>query len=471
MKHEKDSNRWNWVGQVQIAFTKKCLTSWGGVCAILARFFEQIKLREWVEHSIPLTERSPNAKGIYPKVLSLIMTSVLGGTRFSDLPSWMHGDEAIANCFAVKWLPRSSSTLTRLLGKFTQSHVESLRPLCCRLARLLIEEEKLTEDDLVFDSTVCTRYGKQDGALKGYNPHKRGRASHHPLKASVGQGYVVNMCNRSGNTHTAHQIALFFDQTCRDLPDTMKIRRVLADSGFCEEGFLEHLEAGSHSYIVAMRMSDFVKAGILHVEKWEAVGPGIEMGEAQVRLSTWKRSRRMVFVRQHVPTRPEATGKQPTLFADLPEHKDYRYGAMVTNDETLPPVCVWRAYRPRANIENIIKELKGGYGWDDFNVNGFWGTEACMLLIGMVAYNLIHYLNRNVLKTEKEPVFRLKKIRLKVLAIPAQYGSGGRRPTLRLGVSNKKTRARIRYWLKQICRLKLRLFNCIALDSPTPAWA
>ena len=90
------------------------------------------------------------------------------------------------------------------------------------------------EDDLVLDSTVCTRYGKQEGAKKGYNPNKPGRASHHPLKASVGRGYVVNLWNRSGNTHTAHQVALFFDQTCRELPSTMKVRRVLANCGFAK---------------------------------------------------------------------------------------------------------------------------------------------------------------------------------------------------------------------------------------------
>ena len=34
---------------------------------------------------------------------------------------------------------------------------------------------------LDFDSSVITRYGKQEGAKKGYNPNKRGRLSHHPL--------------------------------------------------------------------------------------------------------------------------------------------------------------------------------------------------------------------------------------------------------------------------------------------------
>ncbi len=34
---------------------------------------------------------------------------------------------------------------------------------------------------LDLDSTVMTRYGKQEAAVRGYNPAKRRRASHHPL--------------------------------------------------------------------------------------------------------------------------------------------------------------------------------------------------------------------------------------------------------------------------------------------------
>ena len=466
MKHEREDNRPYQVGQVRITFTAKELTAWGGACSVLAKYLERISFREWVGQHVPIEEHSPNAGGIYPKVLSLLLTSVAGGTRYSDLRGWMHGRQALAACFGVDWLPQAPSVLTRFMGKFRRPHAEALREAAGGLARRLLEEAGVVEDDLVLDSTVCTRYGEQEGAKKGYNPDKPGRSSHHPLKASVGCGYVVNLWNRSGNVHTAHQVAAFFEQTLRDLSAALKVRRVLADSGFCEDGFLDRLEREGLRYVVAMRLSEYMKLAILAVADWTEVAPGIEMAEARVRLSTWQQARRMVFVRQHVPTRPKATGKQPALFADLEEHREYRYGAMVTNDESLTPQDLWRTYRPRAKIENIIQELKEGYGWHEFNVRGFWGTEASMLLIGMVGYNLIHHLNRCVLKTADEAVCRLKKIRLKVLAIPALYGSGGRMPVLRLGVRDPRMRARIRYWLQRICLLELKLPNGNAVGPP-----
>ncbi len=187
------------------------------------------------------------------------------------------------------------------------------------------------------------------------------------------------------------------------------------------------------------------------------------VAETTAALSTWKTARRLIVMRQQVPTRPQATGKQPLLFKDLDAYREYRYAVMVTNDRGLVPAEVWRTYRPRANEENAIKELKHGYGWDAFNVHSFWGTEAAMLLIGMVCYNLVHYLNRRVLKTADEGVARLKTLRLKYLAIPAIYGSGQGRPTLRLGVQDRGFRAKIKYWLERVPRLPLHLVNCNAV--------
>lgn len=463
MKHETEVTGADRVGQVQITFTNKQLTAWGGACSVVAKFLERIRFREWVEENMPIEELSPNAKGIYEKVLALVLTSLTGGTRFSHVTWWSHGIEGLKACFGVTWLPQATSVLTRFFGKFRQRHNEQLRSAAVGLGRQLIEAESITEDTLILDSTVCERYGTQEGARKGYNPKKPGRPSHHPLKAGLGSGYVVNLWNRRGDTHTAHQCVAFYDQTRLGLSSALYIRWVLADSGFGEERFLEHLEGKNQPYITALRLTAYVQQSIRGIHNWKELEPGLEVAEDMVTLSTWKKARRLIVIRQHVPTRPKATGKQPLLFRDLEEHREYRYSVLVSNNAELPPEEIWRIYRPRANEENAIKELKEGYGWHEFNVHSFWGTEAAMLLIGMVCYNLMHHLNRQVLKTAEEGVVRLKTLRLKVLAIPAIYGSGGRRPTLRLGVQDRSLRAKIRYWLHRIHCLNLRLFNCNAV--------
>ena len=58
---------------------------------------------------------------------------------------------------------------------------------------------------LDLDSTILCRYGEQDGSLKGYNPKKRGRPSHHPLVAFLAEGrWLLWAMLRSGNSGRAN---------------------------------------------------------------------------------------------------------------------------------------------------------------------------------------------------------------------------------------------------------------------------
>jgi hypothetical protein len=50
-------------------------------------------------------------------------------------------------------------------------------------------------------------------------------------------------------------------------------------------------------------------------------------------------------------------------------------------------------------------------------------------------------------------------IYVKALAMPAIYGLGGRRHTLRLGVQDCGLRAKLRSWLHRISTFDLRLLN------------
>ena len=54
MKHKTLYPKAHWVGQAQIVFTRKPLTAWGGVCSVVAKFLEQIGLRDWVRAHVPV---------------------------------------------------------------------------------------------------------------------------------------------------------------------------------------------------------------------------------------------------------------------------------------------------------------------------------------------------------------------------------------------------------------------------------
>lgn len=256
---QKQCKKDNRVNQVKIEFTNKPITAWGGMACQIGKFLEVIDFRGWVERHIPITESSPNAKGVYEKVLGQLLTVLVGGSRFGHLSWWGHGIEAIKKTFAVSWLPQSASTLTRFWGKIkTQASAEMMGDAGRQFAKTVWQWESIGEDNLNFDSSVLTRYGDQAGAEKGYNPKKQGRNSHHPILAFLGSGYIVNLWNRSGKTSTAHRIVDFFDQTVASLGLAFRIKRVLCDSGFYIFRFMAHLEFLEHLYVIAAPMSRYL---------------------------------------------------------------------------------------------------------------------------------------------------------------------------------------------------------------------
>lgn len=85
---------------------------------------------------------------------------------------------------------------------------------------------------LDFDSTVKVRKGNQDGAVKGYNPKRPGRPSHHPLLAFVSDvRMIANYWLRPGNTSASANYLAFLEDTLSRLRDK-KVGLVRMDSGF-----------------------------------------------------------------------------------------------------------------------------------------------------------------------------------------------------------------------------------------------
>lgn len=452
------------VNQVEIGFTKKPITAWGGIASIFGKFLEQIQFKEWAEKSVPVVETSPNSKGIYGKVLGQLLTAISGGTRFSHVTWWGHGKDILEKCFGISWLPQTTSVLTRFWNKINrQSTGEKFHDQSRNLARKIIEEDKILEDSLFFDSTVLTRYGEQEGAEIGYNPKKAGRPSHHPLSAMIGSGYMVNLWNRSGSTHSANNILGFFDQTIASLPQGFKIKTICGDSGFYLIDFIKRLENEGYRYVLAVPISRVLQKEIQNVTNWKPIAEGMEAGEFlfQHADEKWDKKRRYVVIRKNINIRPKSPGKQLELLKNIDEWQHYRFSLFMTNDVTSLPEIIWNEYRPRSNHENAFKDLKEGYGFASFNLHSFWATEAVMVFNALIVFNLVQYLNKNILNVNK-PFQQLKTLRHEYLILPAQLGNSGGKSILRLGIRNLNFKSRIIYVLHQIQKIT---FNCIAFES------
>ena len=113
---------------------------------------------------------------------------------------------------------------------------------------------------LDLDSTVFERYGQQEGSLKGHNPRKHGRPSHHPLLAVLAEAhFLLHGWLRSGNCGASRGAVEFLKEALALWGQRQKIRLVRADSGFFEDKLLSFLEQRCLPYIVVARLTKWVK--------------------------------------------------------------------------------------------------------------------------------------------------------------------------------------------------------------------
>jgi hypothetical protein len=374
-----------------VSFSDREVTAWGGL-ALLKRMLDTMEFRQALS-SWGLPTPGSN-RGYDPAQLieQFIVSIWCGACRFAHAET-VRMDGTLTRLFG--W-PRAAGhkAILRLFGRFNMLANERVQAEAYRW--FFGQIAALKQVTLDVDSTVITRHGTQDGAVRGYNPNRRGRPSHHPLLAFVAEARMVaNFWLRPGNTHSANNILQFLQSTFHQLGDkTVGLLR--ADSGFFDEAVFSLLENRLIPYIIAARLTQPLQRELYQATGWWALAPGLELTELRYTASGWSAPRRLIVVRQSTKRR-DAPGKQLSLFADDPDIQGWRYGAFATSLD-LPMVEVWRTYRGRADCENRIKELKADFGLDAFNLQDFWATEAA-LGFAMLAYNLMSLFRQAVMRS------------------------------------------------------------------------
>lgn len=443
------------IGQVQIEFSEKKMTAYGGF-SLLAKFFENIGLRSAVESFMPVQEKSPNSLGIFAKVLSFILTAIAGGKRFSHLVFLQHSLEIFGKLFGVKRLPKSTTAITRFFNKIKSwQKAEEMAEGVWNYLFGIIPWNTINHDYISFDSSVVTRFGQQEGAKCGYNPKKPGRPSHNPICAFLSNSrFILNIWNRAGNARSAENVVEFAKQTCVRLGDKISIDAVLADSGFYEKPFIDFLEENGHKYVIAVRFYGTIQKEISGITNWQKVDnqDDIEIADFMFchKSDNWERPRRYFVVRRKIKQlKPEPIGKQLKLFPELDDVNTYRYSAFLTNFDS-EALDLWRLYRRRCDDENRIKEIKEDFGLEGFCLKNFYATEAAMLLRVFI-YNLYN-LFRIVILPKHSKNKRSSTIRFEYFVIPGILGASGNQSILRLGISPGKQRCKFKYLLYQVSR-------------------
>ena len=409
--------------------TKRAVTPFGGVAVFIA-FLRKVGLVEQIRRHMPVCWKSPNHIDPTDTLLAFLMVVLVGAKRFAHA-GLLRGDQALHALLGLKRFP-TDDTIRNLFRKFGMGQVQRFfEPLAeWQMQRLPQRPEGYTLD---MDSTVFERYGQQEGSLKGHNPRRHGRPSHHPLLAVLSEAhFLLHGWLRSGNCGTARGAEEFLKEALALWGQRQKIRLLRADSGFFDGLLLSFLELRKLPYIVVARMTKWVKRAAQRVESWTILDENYAAGEFRLKLHGWDVERRFVVIRERVRESRASVGRK---LIDVP---GYTFRVFVTS-ETAAPAEIWRDYNRRADMENRIAELKHDLGAHGFCMKQFFATEAAFRSV-LLLFNLLAEFQRAAgLPSYREP----GTLRTQVLTCGAILGRTGRRVVVHLSQSWGGLRSRI----------------------------
>ena len=409
--------------------TQRAVTPFGGL-AIFVSFLGKIGLVSKLRQHMPIRWTSPNQIEPTGTFFAFLVAVLTGARRFAHA-GVLRGDRALHALLGLERFP-TDDTIRNLFRRFTMGQVQRLfEPLAeWQMERLPRHSQGYTLD---LDSTVFERYGKQQGSLKGHNPRKHGRPSHHPLLAVLSEAhFLLHGWLRSGNCGTARGVEEFLKEALALWGQRQKIRLLRADSGFFEDQLLSFLEQQQLPYIVVARMTKWVKRAAQRVELWRELDDNFAVGEFPLRLHNWKVERRFVVIRERLREGRDSPGRK------LIEVPDYTLRVFVTTS-TDAPEQIWRDYNQRADMENRIAELKHDLGADGFCLQQFFATEAAFRAV-LLLFNLLAEFQR----ATDMPGYRAPAtIRTQVLICGAILGRAGRHLVVHLSQSWGGLKSRI----------------------------
>lgn len=415
---------------LQIEYSDKAVTPFGGMI-LMKELMDRCKLAHQLQTLDLPQSTSNNSIDAVTIVESFLVSVWIGATAFAQT-AIVKLDDTLKEIFEWKRVP-SGTTFGRFFKKFSWS--ENNR-IFTTLGHWFFNQLKFDNYTLDVDSSVITRYGSQQGSVKGYNPTKRGRNSHHPLFAFVAELRMVANCwLRSGDAVSATSCLHFLEETFSILKGrTIGLFR--ADSGFCSNSIFDYLENPDRpvAYVIAGRMHAIMQQRIKDVRTWTVIDKGIWIAEFEYKADKWKKARRVVVIRQQVELRPKATGKKLKLFDDTLFYQNYRYHCFITN-QTLPAEQIWEQYKQRGDAENRIQELKYDFALEGFVMKEFYATEAAMRF-GMLAYNMMSLYRQVALQSPVQS--RLQTLRVNCFAVGSWIVKSGNKRILRMSVKMQK---------------------------------
>ena len=380
-----------YAGKVHIEWDPQAAVTPLGQLPFFISFLKVSGLYDDFVATCPLSYTSPNAPSKNDVLGTLLMSILSGHHRYSHITS-IRFDSVNPELLGMKKVISEDAARRALKSMDEQAGIAWLDGQLNNSTQAALSFGPWVLDT---DTTVKCLYGKQEGAVIGYNPTKKGRPSHNYHSCFMGNTRLALTVEvNHGNHHTAKQVMPSLWHYYDGLADQQKPALIRGDIFLGNEGFLSEAEKRKAHYLTKLRLTANVKRFITKLfneADWVDAGQGFEGAESSLRLTGWSKARRVVVLRRPLSGElaisvQEGPVQLPLFFLEIPgTAKRYEYAVLVTS-LPLEIRSVAQLYRDRADSENCFDELKNQWGWGGYTTQDLKRCRLSSRLVALV-YN------------------------------------------------------------------------------------
>lgn len=362
---------------VKSSFTGTNITKFSGLSPIM-KFFGKLKIGKQINTTFA-TKMYNATKFTNVQIFLTVILASLGGIKRISRISNFSGDGLLKALLGLK-KQINGNAISKCFKILGEKGAHLLQDFCFEHIRSFIKKTAITFLTIDCDSTVFTVYGNQEGAAKGYNPHKKGAKSYHPLIAFGSElKLVINNWFRTGSAYTSNGICEFMKQTVAVLPEGIKLF-FRADSGFFDGELFDLLEKLGISYLVKVKLKNLAK--LLEQQTWTVTSENkdIAICEFDHKAIGWSKSRKLRAVRSvkewHIVE----------YLGQIEKVAEYEYACFCSD---LPGTAteLYKKYSERSTCETWIEQVKSQLMAGKTLTDNFWANDMLWQL-NIFAYNL-----------------------------------------------------------------------------------
>lgn len=404
----------------KLEITKDKVTPRSGL-AIYAEFLRAFGIQRLIEDWMPLPGSNRGKKAW--QFIEPLMLIIYGGGRHIEDIRGIRDDKALRELIELEDIP-SPSTFGDWLRRMGKIGLWGLKKVNGKVVADIIKNDGGNDYTLWVDAfTIEAEKREAKMIYKGFR-------GYHPLIGALKEVPVILKEEfREGNENPGARAVEFLEECLKAMPGGKRIKHFGSDSAFYQASVINWCRQKGTTFTITADQDQAVKEVIRGIpeDQWKVLRDrdGIdkerEIAETIHTMGKTEEAFRLIVMRWKNPKKKE----------------EYCYYCIATDLETLPEEVVW-IHNERGQMENYIKELKGGFGMEGMPSGDFM-ANSIYFVIGVLVYNTT-IAQKLFLLPKEWRVRSIHTLRWAIVQVAGKVVRHGKRLILKLATTLKNYR-------------------------------